>query len=82
MLSLMFAAEVNSGTQTDAIHPIDRCHTRHRSDAPGGNRSWQACDDPYVLLPKDFFISVQQNVSRNLDAEEWRVMMDLVRLIK
>jgi hypothetical protein len=33
-------------------------------------------------LPKDVFISLQQDVSGNHDADEWRVMVDLVRLIK
>lgn len=48
-----------------------------------------ARDDPaklasiaYGLLPKDIFIAVQQTAPGSLDPDEWRLMVDLVRLIK
>jgi hypothetical protein len=34
------------------------------------------------LLPRDIFISVEQQTPGNLDPDEWRVLVDLVRLIK
>jgi hypothetical protein len=36
----------------------------------------------YGLLPRDIFISVEQQTPGNLDPDEWRVWVDLVRLIK
>ena len=34
------------------------------------------------ILPKDVLVNVQQQVPGNLDPDEWRVLVDLVRLIK
>jgi hypothetical protein len=34
------------------------------------------------ILPKDVLVNVQQHVPGNLDPDEWRVQVDLVRLIK
>jgi hypothetical protein len=34
------------------------------------------------ILPKDVLVNVQQTTPGNLDADEWRVLVDLVRLIK
>jgi hypothetical protein len=34
------------------------------------------------ILPKDVLVNVQQSTPSNLDPDEWRVMVDLVRLIK
>jgi hypothetical protein len=36
----------------------------------------------YGLLPRDVFISVTPTAPGNLDADEWRLMVDLVKLIK
>ena len=36
----------------------------------------------YGLLPRDVFISVESRTPGNLDPDEWRVLVDLVRLIK
>lgn len=34
------------------------------------------------ILPKDLLVSVAQSTPGNLDPDEWRVLVDLVRLIK
>jgi hypothetical protein len=34
------------------------------------------------ILPKDILVNVQQQVPGNLDPDEWRVLVDLIRLIK
>ena len=34
------------------------------------------------ILPKDVLVNVQQQSPGNLDPDEWRLMVDLVRLIK
>jgi hypothetical protein len=34
------------------------------------------------ILPKDVLVNVQQQTPGNLDPDEWRVLVDLVRLIK
>jgi hypothetical protein len=36
----------------------------------------------YGLLPRDLMISVESRTPGNLDPDEWRVLVDLVRLIK
>lgn len=36
----------------------------------------------YGLLPRDLMISVEAKTPGNLDPDEWRVLVDLVRLIK
>jgi hypothetical protein len=36
----------------------------------------------YGLLPRDLMISVEAKTPGNLPADEWRVLVDLVRLIK
>src|SRR4051812_5360686 len=36
----------------------------------------------YGLLPRDVFISVQQQTPGNLPADEWALLVDLVQLIK
>jgi hypothetical protein len=36
----------------------------------------------FSILPKDILVSVQQQTPGNLDPDEWRVLVDLVRLIK
>ena len=35
-----------------------------------------------AILPKDVLVNVQQQTPGNLDPDEWRVLVDLVRLIK
>ena len=36
----------------------------------------------FGLLPRDLMISVESRTPGNLDPHEWRVLVDLVRLIK
>ena len=35
----------------------------------------------FSILPKDILLNVQQQTPGNLDPDEWRVLVDLVRLI-
>ena len=36
----------------------------------------------FSILPRDILLSVQQQPPGNLDPDEWRVLLDLVRLIR